>query len=135
MNSDTRCDVKMIKIIVLLLLPVMLKLFTRLGVLKLKRLPRKVITAEMIVNEINRKKIRSCKVEQSYNIVYKNFHDKLKAGELTREQLLAVREYLKQNVHQYPNKKFKNDAHAIYTMLNARDIDRRDLAIVQQLIS
>lgn len=125
----------MIKIIILLLLPVLIKLFTQAGVWKLKRLPKKFISAEMIVNEINRKKIRSCKVEQSYNIVYKNFHDKLKAGELTRDQLLAIREYLKQNVNQYPKKKFKNDAHAIYTMLNARDIDRRDLAIVQQLIS
>lgn len=122
-------------IIILLALPILIKLFTQIGVWKLKTLPRKYITAEMIVDQINRKKTRPLKVEQSYNIVHKNFHDKLKAGELTRNQLLAVREYLSNNVNKYEHKKFANDAHAIYTMLNARDIDRRDLAIVQQLIS
>ncbi len=55
--------------------------------------------------------------------------------ELTREQIAAIREYLSRNVNQYPKKKFKNDAHAIYTMLKAKDISRRDLAIVQKIIA
>lgn len=32
-------------------------------------------------------------------------------------------------------RKFKNDIHAIYTMLKAKDISRRDLDIVQKIIS
>ncbi|MBW6411842.1 hypothetical protein [Clostridium weizhouense] len=122
-------------IITLLVLPIAIKLFINWGTLKLKTLPVKNISAEMVVEQMNRNKIRPLKVEQAYNYTYKSFHDKLKAKELNRQQITAIREYLNRNVKQYEHKKFKNDAHAIYTMLKAKDISRRDLAIVQKIIA
>ncbi len=122
-------------IIMLLALPVLIKLFLNWGILKLRLLPQNVITAEMVVEQMNRNKIRSLEVEQAYNYVYKDFHDKFNSKELTREQIVAIRKYLSQSVKQYPHKKFKNDIHFIYTALKAKDISRRDLAIVQKIIS
>ncbi|NFN81192.1 hypothetical protein FDB25_12300 [Clostridium botulinum] len=122
-------------IIILLILPIAIKLFTSWGTLKLRALPVKNISAEMVVEQMNSKKIRSLKVEEAYNYVYKNFHDKFNSKELTREQIVAIRKYLSQSVKQYPHKKFKNDIHFIYTALKAKDISRRDLAIVQKIIS
>ncbi len=125
----------MLIIITLLGLPIIIKLFTTWGTLKLRALPVKNISAEMVVEQMNSKKIRSLKVEEAYNYVYKDFHDKFNSKELTREQIIAIRKYLSQSVKQYQHKKFKNDIHAIYTMLKAKDISRRDLAIVQKIIS
>ncbi|MBY7008855.1 hypothetical protein FDA25_14450 [Clostridium botulinum] len=122
-------------IIMLLALPVLIKLFLNWGILKLRLLPQNVITAEMVVEQMNKNKIRSLEVEQAYNYVYKDFHDKFNSKELSREQIVAIRKYLSQSVKQYPHKKFKNDIHFIYTALKATDISRRDLAIVQKIIS
>ncbi|NFR88367.1 hypothetical protein FDE85_16780 [Clostridium botulinum] len=122
-------------IIMLLALPVLIKLFLNWGILKLRLLPQNVITAEMVVEQMNKNKIRSLEVEQAYNYVYKDFHDKFNSKELSREQIVAIRKYLSQSVKQYQHKKFKNDIHAIYTMLKAKDISKRDLAIVQKIIS
>ncbi|NFI03740.1 hypothetical protein FC959_04830 [Clostridium botulinum] len=122
-------------IIILLILPIAIKLFTSWGTLKLRALPVKNISAEMVVEQMNRNKTRSLKIEESYNYVYKDFHDKFNSKELSREQIIAIRKYLSQSVKQYQHKKFKNDIHAIYTMLKAKDISRRDLAIVQKIIS
>lgn len=122
-------------IIMLLALPIMIKIFFNWGILKLRLLPQNVISAEMVVEQMNSKKTRSLKIEESYNYVYKNFHDKFNSKELSREQIVAIRKYLSQNVKQYQHKKFKNDIHAIYTMLKAKDISRRDLAIVQKIIA
>ncbi|KFX54661.1 hypothetical protein HYH39_00070 [Clostridium botulinum] len=125
----------MLIIITLLGLPIIIKLFTTWGTLKLRALPVKNISAEMVVEQMNRNKTRSLKIEESYNYVYKDFHDKFNSKELSREQIIAIRKYLSQSVKQYQHKKFKNDIHAIYTMLKAKDISRRDLAIVQKIIS
>lgn len=121
-------------IITVLALPVLIKLFTTFGLLKLRLLPQSVITAEMVVEQMNKNKIRPLEVEQAYNYVYKDFHDKFKAKELSRQQIVAIRKYLEQNVKQYEHKKFKNDIHFIYTALKAKDLTRRDLAIVQKII-
>ncbi|MCE5221649.1 MAG: hypothetical protein LLF98_10405 [Clostridium sp.] len=125
----------MYTIITLLALPVLIKLFTNLGLWKLKLLPKSVISAEMVVDKMNRSKIRSAKVEIAYAYTKTEFHDKFKAKELDRRQILAIRKYLSQNVNQYLKKKFKNDIHAIYVMLGAKDISRRNLEIVQKIIA
>lgn len=122
-------------IISLLALPVLIKLFTNLGILKLKLIPKKQITAQMLIEDMNKRKIRPLRVEQQYNLTYYNFNNKLKNKEINRDQIVAIREYLNLNVKAYPHKKFKNDAHAIYSMLRAKDISVRDLQIVNQLIS
>lgn len=122
-------------IIILLVLPVAIKIFFNFSTLKLKLMPRKIISAEMIIEDMNRRKCRSCKVEEHYVWVYSAFNKKLKNREISREQIVAVREYLNLNVKQYNHKKFNNDAQAIYTMLKAKDITTRDLKIVYQLIA
>lgn len=122
-------------IISLLALPVVIKLFTHYGLQKLRLIPKSVLTAEMAINQMNKQKIRPLKVELLYNNVYKDFHDKFHSKELNRQQIVAIRKYLSQNVEQYPHKKFKNDVHAIYTMLKAKDISRRNLEIVQKIIA
>lgn len=122
-------------IITLLALPVIIKIFTHWGLLKLEKVPRSVITAEMVIADINRQKIRSLKIETKYNYTQKLFHDRLKNRELTRERIVAIRHYLNKSVYQYEHKKFKNDAHAIYTMLKAKDITVRNLDVVQSLVS
>ncbi len=122
-------------IITLLALPVLIKLFTNIGLWKLKLLPKSIISAEMVVEQMNRNKIRSAKVEIAYSYTYNEFHDKFKAGELDRKRIVAIRKYLSQSVNQYPKKKFKNDIHAIYVMLGAKDISRRNLEIVQKIIA
>ena len=122
-------------IISLLALPVLIKLFTNLGILKMKLIPKKQITAQMVIEDMNRRKLRSLRVEKQYNLTYYNFNNKLKNKEISRDQIVAAREYLNLNVKAYPHKKFKNDCHAIYTMLRAKDISVRELQIVNQLIS
>lgn len=122
-------------IIALLALPIVIKIFSNLGLRKLKLLPRNVVTAEMIIEDMNKRRIRPLKVEMKYNYTQKLFHDSLKSKELSRERILAIRYYLEKSVSQYEHKKFKNDAHAIYTMLKAKDITVRNLDIVQSLIS
>jgi ribosome-interacting GTPase 1 len=122
-------------IITLLALPVLIKLFTDKGIKKLKLLPKSVITAEMVIEQMNKRKIRSAKVEIAYAYTKNEFHDKFKARELSRQQIVAIRKYLSQSVEQYEHKKFTNDIHAIYVMLNARDISRRNLEIIQKIIA
>ncbi|NMF04595.1 hypothetical protein ACUH7Y_09750 [Clostridium beijerinckii] len=125
----------MLILIVLIGLPIVIKIFTNLGVLKLKLLPRSVVTAEMVIEDMNKRKIRPAKVEVKYAYTQKLFHDNLRNKELSRERILAIKYYLEKSVKQYEHKKFKNDAHAIYTMLKAKDITTRNLDIVQSLIS
>jgi len=122
-------------IIMLLALPLIIKLFTRLGFWRLSLIPKTMISAEMIIEDMNKRKIRSAKVEIAYAYTQQLFHDRLKNGEISRERILAIRKYLNMTVHQYSHKEFKNDAHAIYTMLLSKDIKVRNLNIVQQLIS
>lgn len=122
-------------IIILLTLPVLIKIFSNLGLRKLKLLPRSVVTAEMVIEDMNRRKIRQLKVEMKYNYTQKMFHDNLRNKELSRERILAIRYYLEKSVSNYEHKKFKNDAHAIYTMLKAKDITVKNLDILQSLIS
>jgi len=122
-------------IIIILSLPLIIKLFTRLGFWRLSLIPKTMISAEMVIEDINKRKIRSAKVEIAYAYTQKLFHDRLKNGEISRDRILAIRKYLNMTVHQYPHKDFKNDAHAIYSMLKAKDISVRNLDVVQQLIS
>ena len=122
-------------IIMLLALPLIINLFTRLGLWKLSLIPKTMISAEMVIEDMNKRKIRSAKVEIAYAYTQKLFHDRLRNGDISRDRMLAIRKYLNITVRQYPHKDFKNDAHAIYTMLKAKDITVRNLNIVQQLIS
>lgn len=122
-------------IIMLLALPVLIKLFTNLTILKLKAVPKKCLDAQVIVDQINKKKIRPLKVEKKYNVVCSEFNNKLKHRELSRKQILAIRSYLEASVNKYEHKHFENDAQAIYAMLKAKDINTRDLSVVNFLIS
>lgn len=88
-------------------------------------------SAEQII--INNK-IRSCEVECKFNEVRYRFKENMIKGELKRWNILKIRRYLEKNVNEYEHKKFKNDAHAIYTMLKAKDIKVNDLLEVNKML-
>ena len=58
----------------------------------------------------------------------------MREKKLRRNTILEIKRYLNKNVIVYPKKKFKNDAHAIYTMLNARDITVQHLETIQEMM-
>ena len=76
--------------------------------------------AKDVINYTNRNKIRSLEVEMRYSEV--------------RYRILAIKKYLEENVNQYYPRSFKNDAHAIYTMLKAKDITLKDLEKVNSYL-
>lgn len=47
---------------------------------------------------------------------------------------MAIRDYLYKNVHEYERKKYKNDAHAIYTMLKANDLTITHLYAIDEYL-
>lgn len=82
----------------------------------------------------NNYNIRPLEVENLYNIVKVEFSHKMRERKLRRNTILEIKRYLNKNVIVYPKKKFKNDAHAIYTMLNARDITVQHLETIQEMM-
>jgi hypothetical protein len=109
----------------------------KMSFLKLNRVPRSMITAEMVIEDINKQKIRPAKVEIAYAYTQKLFHDRLQAKEITRERILVIRRYLELHVDkwEYKNKKFNNDAHAIYFLMKSKSLKVRDFNTIQSLIS
>lgn len=127
----------MTTIIMLLLCPVLIKIFVYLGLFKLNRIPKSMITAEIVIEDINKQKIRPAKVEIAYCYTQKLFHDRLQNKELSRDRILAIRRYLELHVDkwEYKNKKFKNDAHAIYSLMKSKSLKVRDFNAIQEIIS
>lgn len=127
----------MTTIIMLLALPILIKIFVHLGFFKLNRIPKSMITAEMVIEDINKQKIRPAKVEIAYCYTQKLFHDRLQNKELSRERILAIRRYLELHTekYEYKNKKFKNDAHEIYSLMKSKSLKVRDFGMIQKLIS
>ncbi|MDK0672304.1 hypothetical protein P5E71_15060 [Clostridium perfringens] len=79
--------------------------------------------------------VRDAKVERYYNSFKQDFKSKLQAKEITRAQVLQIKQYLKKQVYVYPKKPFRNDAHAIYTMLLAQDLTVEHLNKLQKILS
>lgn len=98
-------------------------------------IPKNKVTAEQVIYNSSKNKIRSLEVEMLYNDVRYEFSYKMKHGMLHRTNILEIRHYLEKNVMEYNHKTFKNDAHAIYTMLMAKDIKVYHLKHVAALIS
>lgn len=109
------------------------------GVAKIKSTGRGPIAAEDIITGYNKNKIvvanRSKDIELNYSYLRDNFRTLLQCKQLSRKDLLAIRKYLRQNVHQYEKKKFKNDAHAIYTMLKADDLKMKHIDTIQKFLN
>ena len=89
---------------------------------------------EKQLSEVERK-ARDLKVECAYADVRYTFNQALKSKNITRTQLLNIKHYLERQVMMYEHKKFKNDAHAIYTMLQANDITVTQLNHVKRCIN
>lgn len=79
--------------------------------------------------------VRNVEVENLYNSFKQEFKAKLQAKEITRAQVLQIKQYLKKQVYIYPKKHFANDAHAIYTMLLAQDLKVKHLNKLQKILS
>lgn len=79
--------------------------------------------------------VRSCEIEECYLIIKNKFKSLLQNGQLSRKEMLAIRDYLYSNVQKYERKKFKNDAHAIYTMLKATDLTVTNLYELEKFLT
>lgn len=98
-------------------------------------IPRqKIRNAEDIIKMQNSNKIRPLEVEQKYSQVRFRFTNNMKHGKLKRWNILKIREYLERNVNLYDKKAFKNDCHAIYTMLKAKDLTFENLIEIDKML-
>lgn len=81
-------------------------------------------------------RIRSLEVEKYYAVVRFKFKENMKNGNLHRWTIIQIREYLENHVKYYnkPKGNFKNDCHAIYSMLKATDITVEDLKAIDKMI-
>ncbi|MGU8784708.1 hypothetical protein ACV3RV_13165, partial [Clostridium perfringens] len=70
-----------------------------------------------------------------YNSFKQDFKAKLQAKEITRAQILEIKNYLRKQVYVYPKKHFENDAHAIYTMLLAQDLTIKHISKLQKILN
>lgn len=78
--------------------------------------------------------VRSDDVEKCYLVIKKHFKLLLQSRQLSRRDMLAIRDYLYKNVHEYDRKKYKNDAHAIYSMLKANDLTITHLYAIDEYL-
>ena len=74
-----------------------------------------------------KKQRRSSLVEAETNKVSSLFNQLLKSRQLTREDILIVRNILKK----YACKKYTNDAHLIYSVLKHGNVRRQDLGTIE----
>lgn len=96
---------------------------------KIKVAPRKTLSADEIIRcrhmnpTLYKKKLedtiidctRDKEVEEEYKIVRDLFKYKLQNKEITRGQIIGIENYLREQLKD--KKKYKNNAHAIYSML------------------
>lgn len=95
---------------------------------------KKQCTAENAIYAASRNKIRSLEVEQLYMTVRYKFKVNMRRGALRKGTIKQIRMYLEDNVKIYYHQKFKNDAHAIYSLMQARDITVDNLKYLDNLI-
>lgn len=77
---------------------------------------------------------RILEVEEEYGVLKKQFSTLLKKKELDRPHVVALRRYLESNVNDYEHKKFKNDSHAIQTMLAAYDLKPIHISTIKNFL-
>lgn len=94
------------------------------------------IEAEMLIQNMQKRKIRPLKVEQAYNTVRFNFNQALKNKELDRTRILAIKKYLMEHTDkwEYKDKKFNNDCHCIYHLMKSKKLKVRDFQIIDIMI-
>lgn len=103
---------------------------------KFKKAKPRQLEAEWLVYNMRKKQIQPAKVVQAYNTTKFNFNKALKNKDIERCQVLAIRNYLETHVDKYElkGKKYKNDAHAIYSLLKSRSLKQRDYMIINTII-
>jgi len=87
------------------------------------------------ISKIEKPIPRDTKVEERYKEVKAIFNSKMKNKKMNRDEILALREYLSKNVFKYEQKKYKNDAHAIYSMLKAKDLTLEHLDEIEKFLN
>lgn len=126
------------------------KIFAFWFVTKLKDSKRKPVSAEDIIRckgmhpdvyEAQMRQVivdysRDSELEEEYDSFIEDFKIKMRAGKISRGKILGIKEYLENNVNGYDDKKnFKNDAHAIYTMLKATDLQIKHIKTIEWFIN
>lgn len=88
-----------------------------------------------VENLMANNRIRSLEVEKYYAVVRFKFKENMKNKNLHRWTIVQIREYLEDNVKYYNKRShYKNDCHAIYTMLKATDITVEHLKTIDKMI-
>lgn len=121
-------DVLLLIVVSFFIMIVVFKIFVTWSLGKLSTLPRSRLTAEEIIAASTHSiQVRSEDIEEEYEGLKNYFKSLLQNKKLSRYDILAIKEYLYTHVRQYDKKKFKNDIHAIYTMLMARDLTKKHI--------
>lgn len=73
-------------------------------------------------------------INENAEKVSKLFASSMKDKRLSRKHILVIRNYLYNNVREYEKKRFNNDAHAIYCMLQADDLQMMQLEELEMFL-
>lgn len=93
---------------------------------------KKKLTAEEIIMKGRIKSVpeRPRVVDEQYRLLREYFKSLLQEKKLTRKDLLIIKEYIKENIS-YENKKYKNEAHFIYsTLKNSNDLNLKHILYI-----
>ena len=102
---------------------------------KLFKVQPRQIEAEILIENVRRKQIRSAKVECAYNTTRYNFNKALKEHNINREQVLSIKKYLLRHTDKIDqDKHFKNDVHCIYSLMKSHKLKVRDFQIINCII-
>ena len=102
---------------------------------KLFKVQPRQIEAEILIENVRRKQIRSAKVECAYNTTKYNFNKALKEHNINREQVLSIKKYLLRHTDKIDqDKHFKNDIHCIYSLMKSHKLKVRDFQIINCII-
>lgn len=136
----------MTKIITLLFIFALVRIFLTFAMNKFRRIPKKELSAEDIIKcrgyhpDIHKKMMddiiidysREEEIEKEYEELRDLFKSKLQNKELSRGKIIGIEQYLRKQLKD--NKKYKNNAHAIYTMLKSYYIKKEHISTIKSFL-
>ena len=134
----------------LLIKAVILMLPSLIGAGIRKHIPYKKYTAEEVIacnhmkpelyytNQLKEKqnnyKIKNENISLNFSKADKDIRSKLENKQLSRSKVLAIRNFLENNLEGEKNKKFANDFHAIYHYLKSTSLTSEHISAITNLI-
>ena len=88
-----------------------------------------------IVKDVIVDHTRTDEIEAEYLELKTIFTNKVKNKQITRGQILGIKEYLYKNITPTSSKKkFNNDIHEIYSLLKASDLSTKHIATIESFL-